>query len=121
MGEVTRPGQVAMGSTKLSLTDVITEVGGIKEASADAAGVFVIRPSVGVDRLANVYQFDLRNSIAYVFSNQFRVIPNDIVYVSTTGLGRLNRVIDQVTPALDLINLTNTSETSLRDLVDLNE
>ena len=47
MGEVTRPGQVAMGSTKLSLTDVITEVGGIKEASADAAGVFVIRPSVG--------------------------------------------------------------------------
>ena len=23
------------------------------------------------DRLANVYQFDLRNSIAYVFSNQF--------------------------------------------------
>ena len=29
MGEVTRPGQVAMGSTKLSLTDVITEVGGI--------------------------------------------------------------------------------------------
>ena len=50
------------------------------------------------DRLADVYQFDLRNSIAYVFSNQFRVIPNDIVYVSTTGLGRLNRVIDQVTP-----------------------
>ena len=49
------------------------------------------------------------------------MIPNDIVYVSTTGLGRLNRVIDQVTPALDLINLTNTSETSLRDLVDLNE
>ena len=121
MGEVNRPGQVAMGATRLTLTDVITEVGGIKESSADAAGVFVIRPTARTDRLADVYQFDLRNSIAYVFSNQFRLTPNDIVYVSTTGLGRLNRVIDQVTPALDLVNLTNTTETSLRDLVDLNE
>lgn len=121
MGEVNRPGQVAMGATRLTLTDVITEVGGIKESSADAAGVFVIRPTAKTDRLADVYQFDLRNSIAYVFSNQFRLTPNDIVYVSTTGLGRLNRVIDQVTPALDLVNLTNTTETSLRDLVDLNE
>jgi polysaccharide export outer membrane protein len=121
MGEVNRPGQVGMGATRLTLTDVITEVGGIKESSADAAGVFVIRPSDDGKRLADVYQFDLRNSIAYVFSNQFRVIPNDIVYVSTTDLGRLNRVIDQITPALDLVNLTNTAETSLRDLVDLNE
>ena len=121
MGEVNKPGQVAMGSTRLTLTDVITEVGGIKESSADAAGVFVIRPSDSAGRIADVYQFDLRNSVAYVFSNQFRVIPNDIVYVSTTDLGRLNRVIDQVSPALDLINLTNTAETSLRDLVDLNE
>jgi polysaccharide export outer membrane protein len=121
MGEVNRPGQVSMGATRLTLTDVITEVGGIKESSADAAGVFVIRPAVGSERLADVYQFDLRNSIAYVFSNQFRLTPNDIVYVSTTELGRLNRVIDQVTPALDLVNLTNTAETSLRDLVDLNE
>ena len=121
MGEVNRPGQVGMGATRLTLTDVITEVGGIKESSADAAGVFVIRPAAVSERLADVYQFDLRNSIAYVFSNQFRVIPNDIVYVSTTGLGRLNRVIDQVTPALDLVNLTNTAETSLRDLVDLSD
>jgi polysaccharide export outer membrane protein len=121
MGEVNRPGQVGMGSTRLTLTDVITQVGGIKESSADAAGVFVIRPSARADRLADVYQFDLRNSIAYVFSNQFRVTPNDIVYVSTTDLGRLNRVIDQISPTLDLINLTETAETSLRDLVDLNE
>ena len=121
MGEVNRPGQVGMGATRLSLTDVITQVGGIKESSADAAGVFVIRPSARTDRLADVYQFDLRNSIAYVFSNQFRVTPNDIVYVSTTDLGRLNRVIDQISPTLDLINLTETAETSLRDLVDLNE
>lgn len=121
MGEVTRPGQVAMGSTRLTLTDVITEVGGIQESSADAAGVFVIRPSSDSTKLADVYQFDLRNSIAYVFSNQFRVMPNDIVYVSTTDLGRLNRVIDQVTPALDLVNLTNTAESSLRDLVDLSD
>lgn len=121
MGEVTRPGQVAMGSTRLTLTDVITQVGGIQESSADAAGVFVIRPSNDSKQLADVYQFDLRNSIAYVFSNQFRVMPNDIVYVSTTDLGRLNRVIDQVTPALDLVNLTNTAESSLRDLVDLSD
>ena len=121
MGEVNRPGQVGMGATRLSLTDVITQVGGIKESSADAAGVFVIRPSARTDRLADVYQFDLRNSIAYVFSNQFRVTPNDIVYVSTTDLGRLNRIIDQISPTLDLINLTETAETSLRDLVDLNE
>ena len=45
MGEVNRPGQVGMGATRLTLTDVITEVGGIKESSADAAGVFVIRPA----------------------------------------------------------------------------
>lgn len=121
MGEVTKPGQVAMGSTRLTLTDVITEVGGIQESSADAAGVFVIRPSSDSTKLADVYQFDLRNSIAYVFSNQFRVMPNDIVYISTTDLGRLNRVIDQVTPALDLVNLTNTAESSLRDLVDLSD
>lgn len=122
MGEVVNPGQVGMGANRLTLTDVLTEVGGIEESSADAAGVFVIRPAPrSTEQVADVYQFDLRNSIAYVFSNQFRVQPNDIVYVSTTQLGRLNRVIDQVSPALDLINLTETAETSLRDIVDLNE
>ena len=120
MGEVKQPGQVSMGSTRLTLTDVITEVGGINEASADAAGVFIIRPTKTGNRIADVYQFDLRNSIAYVFSNQFQVAPNDIIYVATTDLGRLNRVIDQVTPALDLVNLTERAETSLRDLVNLN-
>ena len=121
MGEVTKPGQVAMGSTRLTLTDIITEVGGIKESSADAAGVFVVRAPDTPNHVANVFQFDLRNSIAYIFANQFQVLPNDIVYVSATDLGRLNRVINQVSPALDLINLTNTAETSLRDLVDLGE
>ena len=71
MGEVNKPGQVAMGSTRLTLTDVITEVGGIKEVRADAP-VFV-RLSTVPDDWSDVYQFDLRNSVAYVFANQFRV------------------------------------------------
>ena len=83
-----------MGSTRLTLTDVITEVGGIKESSADAAGVFVIRLSDNAERLLT-HQFDLRNSVAYVFSTSSG-LTTDIVYVSMTDLGRLNRVIDQV-------------------------
>ena len=55
MGEVVKPGQVGMGATRLTLTDVLTEVGGIAESSADAAGVFVIRPSTrDANRVADV-------------------------------------------------------------------
>ena len=117
MGEVGEPGSLPMGRSRLTLTDALSEAGGIDESSADASGIFVIRrrPSRG-DKLATVYQLDARNAAALVLGTEFRLAPSDIVYVTTTPLGRWNRVIQQLLPTVSSLYQSTRMTGEVEDL-----
>lgn len=104
MGEVNAPSAIAMANSRLSLTNVIAQAGGIREGSANASGIFVIRRNPEAsDTYATVYQLNANNAAAFVLGAQFMLEPTDVVYVTAAPLARWNRVLDQLLPSLTTI------------------
>ncbi|PXX95640.1 polysaccharide export protein Wza [Halomonas sp. LBP4] len=107
MGEVRDAQSLPMGSSRLTLTDALSEAGGINEGNANASGIFVIRrASPEGDKLATVYQLDARNATALMLGTEFELEPTDVIYVTTTPLGRWNRVIRQLLPTVSSLYQT---------------
>lgn len=120
MGEVNDPKLLKIDRAGMSLTEALSNVGGINELSADATGVFVIRSNISNDRLdspqnsviADVYQLNIKDASALVIGTEFDLQPYDIVYVTAAPLSRWNRVMVQLLPTINGFN--NLTEGALR-------
>ncbi|MBT2918470.1 polysaccharide export protein [Vibrio anguillarum] len=124
MGEVKQPQMLKIDRTGMSLTEALSTVGGINEYEADATGIFVIRgaqqqqaalrhaASNQDDPIANIYQLNMQDATALVMGTEFELQPYDVVYVTTTPVGRWNRLIRQLLPTINGFN--ELSEGALR-------
>jgi polysaccharide export outer membrane protein len=117
MGQVISPGSLPVGNERLSLTDAIARSGGIDERSAEASGIFVIRgePELS-DKIATVYQLNVKNAAAFTLGNHFQLQPQDVVYVTTAPLARWNRVISLLLPSVNLPGTVTRVGDDIRDL-----
>ncbi|MGM0927693.1 MAG: polysaccharide export protein [Pseudomonadota bacterium] len=119
MGEVGEPQALPMGRTRLTLTDALSQSGSFKEASANASGIFVIRRAPETsDKLATVYQLDARNAAAMVLGTRFTLEPTDIVYVTSTKIGRWNRVVNQLLPTVTAVYQVTRAANDANELRD---
>ncbi|SEK40262.1 polysaccharide export protein [Halomonas daqiaonensis] len=119
MGEVGEPQALPMGRSRISLTEALSRAGSFDEAQADASGIFVFRRHAGrSDKLATVYQLDARNAAAMVLGTEFLLEPTDVVYVTTTSLGRWNRVINQLLPTVTAVYQVTRTTRDVNDLRD---
>ncbi|WP_019563922.1 polysaccharide export protein [Thioalkalivibrio sp. ALMg13-2] len=119
MGEVGAPQRLALGRGPMTLVDALTEAGSFQEARADASGIFVIRQATPEsEKLATVYQLDARHAASLMLGVEFELEPLDIVYVTTTPLGRWNRLINQLLPSAIAIQQTTRTTRDLRNLSD---
>ena len=116
MGEVNDPKLLKIDRAGMSLTEALSNVGGINELSADATGVFVIRSTFATkasdEAIADIYQLNIKDASALVIGTEFELQPYDIVYVTAAPLTRWNRVIAQLLPTINGFN--NLSEGALR-------
>ena len=105
MGEVKEPKLLKMDRVGMSLTEALSNVGGINELTADATGVFVIRTSDDKsERMADIYQLDIADASALVIGTEFDLKPYDVVYVTAAPITRWNRVIGQLLPTINGFN-----------------
>lgn len=103
LGEVAQPGPVPLpGYRRISLTDAIAQTGGIDKRSANARGIFVFRNMP--DNSVNVYQLDVSDPLAFLLGTRFSLVSNDVVYVTSAGAARWNRVISNIIPSLGILN-----------------
>ena len=91
MGEVNEPKLLKIDRAGMTLTEALSSAGGINELSADATGVFVIRASDNKsERMADVYQLNVKDASALVVGTEFDLNPYDIVYVTAAPVSRWN-------------------------------
>jgi polysaccharide biosynthesis/export protein len=104
LGELNRVNTLPVGNMSMSLTEALTRSGGLNQVTSNAEGIFVIRPNAPEDeKLATVYQLNVKNAVAFAVGTQFMLQPSDIVYVTTAPVTRWNRVLSQVLPSLNAL------------------
>ena len=114
LGEVEKQRAVMMDQGRLTLAEALSGAEGMNLSTADTRGVYVIRavPTVLADGSpgavqADIYQLDLRDASALVLADAFQLQPRDLVYVSSSGLVRWNRVIQQILPTVTTLFQTD--------------
>ncbi len=104
MGEVKDPKLLRIDRAGMSLTEALSNVGGINQLSADATGVFVIRKPSDQDEQVSIYQLDISDASALVIGTEFELEAYDIVYVTAAPISRWNRVVAQLVPTISGFN-----------------
>lgn len=110
MGEVGRQASLPIGNHGLNLTQALGEVGGMSQNYADATGVFVVRRAPNdLEKPIHVYQLNVRDATAYALGSEFKLRPEDVIYVTAAPVARWNRVVSLITNSISNVNsLDNT-------------
>ncbi len=93
MGEVVKPMSIVMNKRGITLTEAISDAGGVNPMTSNPAKIFVIR---GNEEESEVYYLDADSPVALILGDQFRLESRDVVYVETTDATRWNRIIEQL-------------------------
>ena len=105
MGEVTRPSTILMHKGRMTLSEAISEAGGVDRVTSNPSKIYVIR---GQQKATEIFHLNSSTPEAMILGDQFSLMPRDIVYVDTAGVTRWNRVIEQLVPTTTLLrNISN--------------
>lgn len=104
LGQIVKPSTIDLTRENVTLTQALTRVGGLKEASADARGIFVFRQSkAGI----TVYQLDASNPTAFLIGTSFVILPQDVIYVTSSPMHRWNNLISNLLPTLSTAHVAD--------------
>jgi polysaccharide biosynthesis/export protein len=92
---------VVMNKARMTLTEAISDAGGIIQETADAARIFVFRTGTGK---SEIFHLNAKSPDALILAERFPLQPRDIVYVDTVEGIRWNRIMRQLQPTMDLLN-----------------
>jgi polysaccharide export outer membrane protein len=97
----TRSRSIFMSKGRMTLTEALSDSGGISQDLADAARIFVFRNGLGKPK---IYHLDAKSPDIMILADRFPLQPHDIIFVDRAEGIRWNQIIGQVQPTITLIN-----------------
>ncbi len=96
-----RPRSVKMNKARMTLTEAISEAGGLIQETSDAARIFVFRSGTGK---SEIFHLDAASPDAFILAERFPLQPRDVVFVDRAPGIRWNQIIRQLQPTMNLLN-----------------
>lgn len=104
LGGVLKPGSMVMHKKRSTLADALGDAGYINQETSSPRWIYVMRSDSDIPEL---FHLDGRSPDAMLLADRFPLQPRDIVYVDTSDLVRWNRVISNILPTSNMLNLTS--------------
>lgn len=107
-GAVASPGEQAYDADEISLARTLARINGLADNRADPAQVFVYRrqpaeltgqvaaPAAGQDATSVIYRLNLRDPGGFFVSQQFPVLPDDLLYVSESPIAETAKIFQVI-------------------------
>ena len=109
LGEVKEPNIINLGIVPISLSDAISQSGGLSNTSSNGKRVFIIRADK-VSGSGKVYRMNMNNASSFLLSSKFYLQPGDIVFVGAADITKWNRFITQLFPFASFLNQVDNIE-----------
>ncbi|WP_423823864.1 polysaccharide biosynthesis/export family protein [Salinisphaera sp. SPP-AMP-43] len=113
MGEFNEQQALSFSTGGMSLSDAISDAGGLNLDSANPGKIYVVRGFISDQSVAaghlktvmrpDVYKLDMGHASGMLLANEFQLRPRDIVFAAPASLVNFNRALSQVTPSLNII------------------
>jgi polysaccharide biosynthesis/export protein len=104
LGEVFRPASLVMPRGRLSLTEALSDVGGVNPLTANAGQIYVLRGSA--TERAQIFHLNADSPDALVLADRFELRPRDVVYIDSAKVVRWARVVNNILPTIDTLRDT---------------
>lgn len=92
---------IFMNKGRMTLTEAISEGGGVSQTTADAARIFVFRGGINKPE---IFHLNAKSPDALLLADRFPLQPRDVIYVDRAEGIRWNQIIEQIQPTVTLLN-----------------
>jgi polysaccharide export outer membrane protein len=98
---VQRSRSLFMDKGRMTLTEALSDGGGLNQESSDAARIFIFRGGLGKPE---IFHLDTKSPDVLLLADRFPLQPRDIIFVDRAEGIRWNQIIGQVQPTMNLVN-----------------
>ncbi len=102
LGEVREPGSFVMNKRRTTLAEALSEAGFVNQITSDPSWIYVMRSDNGTSEL---FHLNAGSPDALLLAEGFPLRPRDIVYVDVAAVARWNRVVSNILPTSQMLNL----------------
>lgn len=103
LGEVTEQRPVFMSQQAMTLTEALTNAGGLDKLRSNDGGILVFRQPLRDGELPTIFTLDMSQPVGLLLAGEFELQPRDVVYVKATDFAKYNSVIGQILPTITAI------------------
>jgi polysaccharide biosynthesis/export protein len=96
---------VLMNKGRMTLTEALSEAGGVNQETSDPARIFVFRSGLNKPE---IFHLDAKSPDSLLLADRFPLQPRDVVYVDRAEGIRWNQIIAQIQPTVSLLNTFGT-------------
>ncbi|POZ52094.1 sugar transporter [Methylovulum psychrotolerans] len=97
---------IVMNKGRMTLTEAISDAGGISQATSDPARIFVFRSGI---KKPEIYHLNAKSPDAFLLADRFPLQPRDVIYIDRAEGVRWNQIIAEIQPTLLMLNLFNSA------------
>ena len=113
VGEFAKQQALPYATGGMSISDAISDAGGLNLQTADASHVYVIRGFIsgrdfkhgGIKTVMHpkIYSLNMSNPSGMLLANEFQLRPRDVVFAAPASLVNFNRALSLILPPLNAI------------------